>query len=154
MYGTEAGFTAYAQERGYIVPAGDVGAALHRATTYIDGTYGARFLGIPTDGLVQVDAWPRTGVPGVASDAIPAKVEYAAYEAALAELKQTGSLSRTVDPSRLVKRQKVDTIEREFFEPGKDVAAVATPILTIIEGLLSPFLMVETSNLFLRSIGR
>lgn len=154
MYGTEAGFTAYATARGYTVPAGNIGAALLRATTYIDGVYGVRFLGIQTDGLVQLDEWPRTGVSGVPTDEVPARVENATYEAALAELRTPGSLSVTVDPARRVKRQKVDTIEREFFEPGSDVAGSATPILTIIEGLLSPFLIVETSGLILRSIGR
>lgn len=143
MYGTEAGFTAYTQERGYTVPAGDVGAALHRATTYIDGTYGARFLGIPTDGLVQLEEWPRTGVPGVPSDKTPVRVEYAAYEAALAELVSPGSLSVTVTSSARVVREKVGDLEVQYANPGSDAVLDAMPRLTAVEGLLSPFLMRE-----------
>lgn len=143
-YGTEAGFTEYAAAMGYTVPAGDVLPAIVRGSVYVDGVYGHRFTGVQAD-MMNDRAWPRIGATiygsTLANDVIPNRVVHAAYEAALAELRVPGSLSRTVDPSRMVKRQKVDTIEREFFEPGADLVKGSTPVLTVIEGLLAPLLV-------------
>ncbi|WP_318012473.1 hypothetical protein [Mesorhizobium sp. BR1-1-9] len=46
------------------------------------------------------------------------------------------------DPVKRVKRQKVDTIEREFFEPGHDgnIFAPNAPVSSLIEGVLAPLL--------------
>lgn len=122
-YGTNDGFTAYASAAGYTVPVGDIGAARQRGSTYIDGTYGDRFSGLPTDGVEQERAWPRTGATAygsaLAGDIIPLRVVNASYEAALLEVRTPGSLSVVTDPAKRVKRQKVDTIEREFFDPAK-----------------------------------
>lgn len=145
-YGTNEGFTAYATAAGYTVPAGDIGAARQRGSAYIDGAYGARFTGIPTGGIDQERAWPRTSASAfgsaLASDIVPLRVINASYEAAYIELKQPGSLSVVTDPAKRVKRQKVDTIEREFFEPGKttNIFAPDAPISTVIEGLLAPLI--------------
>ncbi|TPK59038.1 DnaT-like ssDNA-binding protein [Mesorhizobium sp. B2-5-1] len=145
-YGDDAGFTAYAAAAGYTVPAGTISAARQRGSAYIDGTYGMRFPGQPTGGIAQEREWPRTGATAfgaaLASDLIPQRVIDASYEAAYLELKNTGSLSISFDPSKKVKRQKVDTIEREFFEPGDsgNIFAPDAPVSTIIEGLLAPLI--------------
>ncbi|WP_018428224.1 DnaT-like ssDNA-binding protein [Hoeflea sp. 108] len=144
-YGTNEGFTTYATAAGYTVPAGDIGAARQRGSAYIDGAYGARFTGIPTGGIDQERAWPRTGASAfgsaLASDIVPLRVVNASYEAAYIELKQPGSLSVVTDPAKRVKRQKVDTIEREFFEPGGgSVFAPDTPVSSVIEGILAPLI--------------
>jgi hypothetical protein len=62
-YGTDAGFTAWASENGYTLPAEapSVEVLRNRGAGYIDGVYGARFSGIPTGGFEQERAWPRTG---------------------------------------------------------------------------------------------
>ncbi|TIP70576.1 MAG: hypothetical protein E5X53_26295 [Mesorhizobium sp.] len=145
-YGDDAGFTAYATAAGYTVPAGTIAAARQRGSSYIDGTYGMRFPGQPTGGLAQERAWPRTGATAygvtLASDLIPQRVIDASYEAAYLELVKPGSLSISYDPAKKVKRQKVDVIEREFFEPGAggNIFAPDAPVSTIIEGLLAPLI--------------
>lgn len=145
-YGDDAGFTAYAAAAGYTVPAGTIAAARQRGSAYIDGTYGMRFPGQPTGGLAQERAWPRTGATvygsTLASDLIPQRVIDASYEAAYLELVRPGSLSISFDPSRKVKRQKVEDIEREFFAPidDRNIFAPDAPASTIIEGLLAPLI--------------
>lgn len=83
-YGTNEGFTVYATAAGYTVPAGDIGAARQRGTTYVEGSCGLRFSGVPTRGAEQDRAWPRTGASafgaGLASDLIPLRVVNACYE--------------------------------------------------------------------------
>ncbi|TPK42303.1 MULTISPECIES: DnaT-like ssDNA-binding protein [unclassified Mesorhizobium] len=143
-YGDDEGFTAYAAAAGYTVPAGTIAAARQRGSAYLDGTYGMRFPGQPTGGIAQEREWPRTGATAygsaLASDLIPQRVIDASYEAAYIELKKPGSLSISFDPSKKVKRQKVEGIEREFFEPADDgnIFAPDAPVSTIIEGLLAP----------------
>ncbi|MGX9120329.1 DnaT-like ssDNA-binding protein [Mesorhizobium sp. BHbsci] len=144
-YGDDAGFTAYAAAAGYTVPVGTISAARQRGSAYIDGTYGMRFPGVPTGGLAQERAWPRTGATvygaTLASDLIPQRVIDASYEAAYLELNNPGSLSVTFDPARKVKRQKVEGIEREFFEPGDaSFWAPNAPVSSTIDGLLAPLI--------------
>jgi hypothetical protein len=146
-YGTNEGFTAYATAAGYSVPSGDIGAARQRGSAYIDGTFGQRFPGVPTGGIEQARAWPRTGAAdiygnAIAADAIPTRVINASYEAAFLELQKPGSLSVTIDPARRVKRQKVEGIEREFFEPwgSTDSFAPNAPVSSLIEGILAPLI--------------
>ncbi|MHC2797183.1 hypothetical protein ACVINZ_006195 [Mesorhizobium jarvisii] len=145
-YGDDAGFTAYAAAAGFAVPAGTISVARQRGSAYIDGTYGMRFSGQPTGGISQEREWPRTGATAygstLASDLIPQRVIEASYEAAYLELKKPGSLSISFDPSRKVKRQKVEGLEREFFEPVDrgNIFAPEAPVSTIIEGLLAPLI--------------
>jgi hypothetical protein len=144
-YGTNEGFSAWATAAGHTVPAGSVQSARQRGSEYIDAVYGDRFTGAPTDGVDQERAWPRTGASAygsaLASDLIPARVIEASYEAALIELRAPGSLTIVTDPAKRVKRQKVDTIEREFFEPGDVGGASGAPVSSVIEGMLAPLLI-------------
>jgi len=144
-YGDDSGFTAYATAAGYTVPAGTIAAARQRGSTYIDAVYGGRFTGTPTGGIDQERAWPRTGATAfgsaLATDLIPTRVINASYEAAYLELVRPGSLTVTVDPSKRVKRQKVDTIEREFFDPGDASGSFSdAPVSSLIEGMLAPLI--------------
>jgi hypothetical protein len=148
-YGTDEAFEAWATAAGHTVPAGDVTAARQRGSIYIDALYGDRFTGTPKDGINQERAWPRTEASAfgsaLASDLIPLRVEHATYEAALIELRAPGSLTIVTDPAKRVKRQKVDTIEREFFEPAKGSGSAA-PVSSAIEGLLAPLLVAEIAG--------
>ena len=152
-YGTNEGFTAYATAAGYTVPAGDIGAARQRGSTYIDGTYGDRFSGVPTGGVEQERAWPRTGATAygsaLASDIIPLRVVNTSYEAALLELQSPGSLSAVVSGSSLVKREKVEgAVEVEYAVSDKtDLATAARPVVTVIDGLLAPLLTVPVPGI-------
>ncbi|MCO6050848.1 hypothetical protein NGM99_13775 [Mesorhizobium sp. RP14(2022)] len=143
-YGSDEQFAAWAAAAGYTIPEGSVTAARQRGSDYVDGAYGARFPGTPTGGIEQERAWPRTGASAagsaIGSDVIPARVVNASYQAALLELNAPGSLSVVADPSKRVRRQKVEGIEREFFEPGTD-GPVTGPVSTAIEGLLAPLLI-------------
>ncbi len=120
-------------------------AALVRASGALDGIYGSRFPGYKTGGRVQSLAWPRTGArdacanEDIPDDEIPVQVENAAYELALAELVRPGSSSPTVTPGRVVKRQKVEGIEREFFSASEGAAMspdAMRPVLMAVEDAL------------------
>jgi hypothetical protein len=149
-YGSDADFQAWAEAAGHTLPQGDVTAARQRGSAYIDATYGERFTGVPTDGLDQDRAWPRTGATAYGSllptTVTPKRIEHASYEAALIELQRPGALAVVVDPAKRVKRQKVEGIEREFFEPGAG-STVFAPVLSTIEGLLAPVLRVEAPGI-------
>lgn len=147
-YGTDDGFTAYAAAAGYAIPAGaNVTAGRQRGSVYLDGTFGARFSGVPTGGAGQERAWPRTGATDIYGNAIdpstvPQRVIDASYEAAYIEITRPSSLSATVDPAKRVKRQKVEGIEREFFEAGSsdNIFAPNAPVSSVIEGILAPLI--------------
>lgn len=75
---------------------------------------------------------------------IPTAIVNAFYEAAFLELTNPGSLSPVVTGSAAVKREKVGQLEIEYSSStstGINDVALATPLMTVIEGLLSPFLM-------------
>ena len=130
-------------------------AALVRASSALDGQYGARFPGRKTGGRSQALAWPRTGArdhcagEDIPDDEVPVEVESAAYELALAELQRPGSSSPILTPGRLVKRQKVDTIEREFFGPNEGAPGLVDdmrPILTAVEDALRCILVPASAS--------
>lgn len=146
-YGDDALFDAWLDANGYNLPntAPDIAVLRQRGSAYIDGAYGPRFPGYPTGGLAQDRAWPRTGATvfgsALASDLIPQRVIDASYMAAYLEATSPGSLTVVVDPAKRVKRQKVEGIEREFFEPGDSGSGtVSGPASSAIEGLLGPLL--------------
>lgn len=151
IYGTLAGATSYHADRDNAawtaagVTDAKRTAALVRASAALDGQYGAQFPGRKTGGRAQALAWPRTGAwdhcagEDIPDDETPVQVVSAAYELALAELQRPGSSSPTVTPGRLVKRQKVEGIEREFFS-AKEGASASTdamrPVLMAVEDAL------------------
>lgn len=145
-YGDDNGFASFLTENGLVLSGGAPAAAIlrQRGSAYIDATYGARFSGTPTEGVEQERAWPRTAATAygnpIATDAVPGAVIKASFFAAYAEAAKPGSLSVTATPGKQIKRQKVEGIEREFFESGTDAVAAATPLLSSVEGLLAPFL--------------
>jgi len=164
VYGTVNGAEAYWLAAGYTVPVGDKASALQRGTNYVDAVYGPRFTGTPTGGIDQELAWPRTGAIAYGSVAvdsalIPQKVINAAYEAAIIELGAPGSLGSVTKTDKMVKRQKVEGIEREFFAPGdvKPVDGVVNANFSpTIHGFLQPFLLPDPAkpSSLLLSIGR
>src|SRR5690606_14997513 len=82
------------------------------------------------------------------TDVIPDRVVKASYRAAYNAATNPSVLSVVVDPNRIVKRQKVDSIEREFFEPSEVTGAGVTASLSSdIEGLLAPLLVPELTGI-------
>ncbi|RVP23947.1 DnaT-like ssDNA-binding protein, partial [Sinorhizobium meliloti] len=97
----------------------------------------------------QERAWPRTGATTYYGEAIPsndtpAAIVNASYEAAFLELTNPGSLSPVVTGTQTVKREKIGQLEVEYSASSStdidDLVALATPVVTTIEGLLWPFL--------------
>lgn len=148
-YGEDADLTAWLTANGLALPAGAPSAAVlrQRGAAYVDGTYGPRLAcSVPTGGIDQERAWPRTGhvVGGIAIDpnAIPAKWVEASFRAAYLIATNPAFGSATVNPMQRVKRQKVDTIEREFFDGGNvEIGAGGLAAIDAeIDGLVSPLL--------------
>jgi hypothetical protein len=151
-YGDNAGFTAYATAAGYVIPGGatddQITAARQRGALVID-RYEPRFPGTRTGGFAQERAWPRTGAAtyygeAIPPDMIPVAIVNASYEATFLEVTNPGSLSPVVTGSAAVKREKVGSLEVEYASSTSstpaDIVALATPVVTTIEGLLWPFL--------------
>lgn len=152
-YGDNDGFRAYATGAGYVIPDGtsdsDIAAARQRGSIVID-RYEMRFSGTRTGGYAQDRAWPRTGATiyygdPIPSDVIPVAIVNAAYEAAFLELTNPGSLLPVITPGAAVKREKVGQLEVEYQQTPSsatvdDLVQMATPVVSIIEGLLWLFL--------------
>ena len=151
-YGSNEGFTAYAEAAGYVFPDGTTEpqktAARQRGSLFID-RYEPRFSGSRTGGYAQDRAWPRTGASTyygepIPSDVVPVAIENASYEAAYLELTNPGSLSPVVTGSSTVKREKVGSLEVEYATSSStdiaDIVAMATPVVTAIEGMLWLFM--------------
>lgn len=148
-YGDDTTFNAWLAAHGYTLPSGSLTAAVlrERGSAYIDGVYGARFVGLPTGGWAQELQWPRTGATAygqpIGDAVIPDAVIKASYAAAWQEATSPGSLSVSATAGRMVKRQKVGDIEREFFQAGSDLSAAEASVvlLSTVEGLLAPYLV-------------
>lgn len=151
-YGTNAAAQAYWDAAGYVVPDetndAQITAARQRGSLAID-RYEARFSGTRTGGFAQERAWPRTEAStyygeAIPSDMVPVAIENASYEAAWLELGTPGILSPVVTANSTVKREKVGQLEVEYAASSstsmEDIIAMATPVVTLIEGLLWPFL--------------
>jgi hypothetical protein len=151
-YGTREGFEQYAVEHGYIIPEGasevQIAAAMLRGSLVID-RYEPKFSGARTGGYDQARAWPRTGAVTYYGQAIPAgdtpkPIIEASYEASFLELITPSSLSPVVTGNAVTKREKVGELEVEYAvsssSSSADVVAAATPVVTVIEGLLWQFM--------------
>lgn len=125
-YGSDDDFAAYLAASGLAVPTGP-GALTpailrQRGSDYIDATYEPMLQCSQREGgFSQERAWPRTGhvANGQAVSGIPQTWVLASYRAAWLEGNNIGWASGTINPNRVVKRQKVGDIEREFFGPGE-----------------------------------
>jgi hypothetical protein len=153
-YGSNEGFTAYATDAGYVIPDGttdaQIAAARQRGSLVID-RYEVKFSGQRTGGFAQDRAWGRAGARTYYGEAIPdglipVTIINASYEAAFLELTTPGSLSPVITGSGVVKREKIGQLEVEYQDAPNgasvaDLIALATPVVTVIEGMLWPFLI-------------
>jgi hypothetical protein len=150
-YGTNEGFTAYATAAGYVIPEGttepQIAAARQRGSVYIDGTYGSRFPGVPTEGAMQDRAWPRTGATDIygntlPSDTVPQRVIDASFEATFLSLTNPAIFSGTYTPGTQKVLTEVKGIKWEVIgNPSADGAMI--PISSTIEGILAPLLALK-----------
>ncbi|MFN3836777.1 MAG: DnaT-like ssDNA-binding protein [Brevundimonas sp.] len=145
-YGEDNGFEAWLTDNGLALPDGSLAVAVlrQRGSSYIDGLYGAKFSGVPTAGLAQDRAWPRSGAcafgQAIPDSVVPVAVVHASYAAAYQEAIKPGSLAVSATSSGALKRKKIDAIEKEYFEGSGDAVADNTLRLSAVEGLLAPFL--------------
>lgn len=123
-YASVAELTTYADARG-IVLKGDPEQILLSAMDVLESK---QYKSEPLNGT-QSTLFPRMGV------AIPRAIKQAQLMLAVAADSQN-LLSATTD--QVTKREKVDSIEVEYFE-SKD-AANSSPLLTLVNELLSPYL--------------
>lgn len=160
-YGSDDGFATWLAQQGYILPADAPAPAVLRArgSIYVD-SYEQYWTGHRTDGAMQENAWPRTGatlncVTAIASDVIPPSVVTATYRAAWLEASTPGILAGPqVAPGSRVKRQKVDVIEREFFDDGKHAVGSGPAFIdSLIDGLLGQFICNQKNAAFVWSLG-
>lgn len=156
-YGTDAGLTAWLADNGLSLPVGAPALAVlrNRGSVYVDATYGQRLTcSTPSGGATQERAWPRTGHVNVAADVIPAAWINASYRAAYLAATLQGGLSRQIDMQARVQKQKVDVIERTFFDSAPDAPGTVTGLVDAeIDGMVAPFLCSLTAVLGIRSIG-
>ncbi|MGV1833944.1 DnaT-like ssDNA-binding protein [Rhizobium rhizogenes] len=151
FYGTLAAADLYFADRGNVawaaVGENDRMAALVRGSQVVDGLYEPRFPGLRTGSYEQPLSWPRRAAvtangEAIPNDVVPLPVTYAAYEVAVVELTDPGSLTPVVRAAQTVKREKVGPLETEYAAAGSldDNIAAARPVLTMLDGLLYPFL--------------
>jgi hypothetical protein len=152
-YISVADFKTYADARGldYTGASDDtaIEQALRRATAWLDAAYGARFGGyrvvedqaliFPRSGIIDRDGY------GVASDNVPRQVVAATAQAAVREIAAPGSLSPDVTPGQIAKREKIGPIEVEYVA-GTDAVGATTPVLQIVDGILSMLLSTKGRN--------
>lgn len=149
-YGTNVGFSDWVTSMGLTLPAGaNLDALRAVGSAYVDGAYEHRLsCSARTGGFTQELAWPRTGhyvnCQEVPSDLIPQAWVNASYRAAYLQASQPGWATASNDPNRKTKREKVDVIEREYFDADKLVgtADVAAGMAAdgVINGLVSVWL--------------
>lgn len=127
-YGTDAEFEAWLEANGLELPDDALSLEILRqiGSDYIDGAYEPRLsCSKRTGGFAQERAWPRMGhtvnCDPVPDDLIPQAWVNASYRAAYLQA-LNGFATGGGDPNRVVKRQKVDVIEREFFAVGEGAA--------------------------------
>lgn len=86
-------------------------AAARRATAWLDGTYGPRFIGEPASASQALE-WPRSDAwyrgEELPDDTIPQKIVEAMCEAAIRELAEPGIMSPDLDRGGRVKSESVD----------------------------------------------
>lgn len=149
-YGTDAGYKAYADERG-ISYAGktdeQIAEARLRASEYVDLTYISLFQGLKVGGRDQERQWPRVGATDMdgysVGETVPVEIENATYEGAVRELASAGSLNPDIEAGGgQLKREKIGPLEFEYIRDGS-----TTSTFRRIEDILAP-LLGRTSRYF------
>lgn len=156
-YGTNEGFQAYLDSMGLELPVGaNLDVLRTIGSSYIDSAYEHRLsCSRRAGGFEQELAWPRAGhfLNGqeLSDTFIPPAWVQASYRAGYLQATNPGWATNSTDPNRKTKREKVDSIEREFFDASNlvgtaDVAA-GMPSDGIINGLVSAWLCKTTRRM-------
>lgn len=155
-YGTDGEFTAWLTAQGLTLPAGANLTALRTiGSAYVDGAYEHRLsCSSRAGGYLQDSAWPRQNHyfngQELPHDFIPPAWVNAAYRAAYLEATSQGWATNSADPNRKTKRERVDTIEREFFAASDTAQADVAAGMNadgVINGMVAIWLCPTTRNL-------
>ena len=157
-YVTVADFKAYAEQYGYYVTGFDdavIEQACRRGTRWIDATYGNRFIGKVANTTQSLE-WPRKEAVWrgelLDSATIPQTLKNAVCEAIWRELNKPNSLSPDYVQAEAVKQEQVGDLSVTY-KDGKGTAEDVTPIIPMIDNLLSGLVIQKTSSvLFVQSV--
>lgn len=138
-------FKAYCGKVGYSLEGKDdtdLEQSLRRGTTWIDGTYGQRFIGEPAT-VEQSLEWPRKNAVWrgalLPSTTIPQRVKNALCEAAWRELSAPGSLSPDYVPAEAIKQEQVGDLSLTYQDTNGRIDDVL-PVVSAVEGILTGFI--------------
>ena len=160
-YGTDEGLTTWLAAQGYSLPSGAPALAVLRArgSAYVD-SYEPYWTGQRTGGVMQEAAWPRAGatancVTAIPDDVTPLAIVTATYRAAWLDASTPGVLAGPVVTLGMrVKRQKVDVIEREFFDDAAPARRSGPGFVDpLIDALLGAFICDQKGGAFMWSLG-
>lgn len=157
-YGSDQEFSAWLAAQGLTLPVGAPTPAVLRqiGADYVDAAYCHLLMcSQKTGGWEQERQWPRTNhrINGqmLPDDLIPQAWINASYRAAYLQATNPGWATNQVTPGRVTKRERVDTIEREFFDQSQAGGGASTapgfPSDAVINGLVLPFLCSNTRRL-------
>ncbi|MFK4062210.1 MULTISPECIES: DnaT-like ssDNA-binding protein [Brucella] len=131
-------------------PDTDLEQALRRGTTWLDGTYGQRFIGEPAT-VEQALEWPRKNAVWrgslLPSDVVPQRVKNALCEAAWRELTAPGSLSPDYVLAEAIKQEVVGPISTTYQDTNGGASDVL-PVLSIVDGILAGFIRGKGAGVF------
>lgn len=149
-YGSDGDFTTWLSGQGLSLPSSGVVAAVLRqvGSDYVDAAYEHRLqCSRRAGGYTQERAWPRVGHMFIGTslpdDLVPLAWISASYRAAYLESLTPGWATGSSSPNRITKREKVDTIEREFFASAEADGSMSAPGMAadaIINGMVLPWL--------------
>jgi len=142
-YVTAAEARAFATARGITLDASDavVEAQLVRAMDYLEAQR-ASYQGYKTDPETQELQWPRTGVVidckySVPENSIPKELKHAQMLLVLEDF--AGIVFMPSSDGRVVKREKLDVIEREFAVPNDmKMTGLPTASMPAVDAALAP----------------
>lgn len=158
-YSIVAAFKAYAEQQGWSLTGisdDQIGSALIRGTSGLDGLYGAKFPGVRTNPLQGLQ-WPRkagsyvngTFVEGypvsvsdsegvlILSNVVPARVVAATHQLAWRELQKPGSTTPDVAAGGGFQRIKAGSVEVSRFSPGSYSSRAS---FAVVDGILAGLL--------------
>lgn len=124
----------------------DIEQALRRATAYIDGVYGSRFIGEATS-FEQSLEWPRKRAKFrgqlFPDDEIPLKLIAATCEAAFITAIDPAALTADYSASSQIVREKVGELEVQYADKSGLSLDGALPKYSVVENLLFGLIMPE-----------
>lgn len=122
-YVTTAELSAYASQRGIVLNSADLESLLFKSMDVLESKQ-YKSEPIKAD---QSTKWPRMGL-GVPRDIKLAQIMLA--------INSDSSIPMTDTPTAAVKKEKVDVVEVEYFEPVSEQSA----LITMVDDLLKPYL--------------